>query len=141
MDIAVGAAGVVFALLGFVASIGTELLRRRTDHGAADEPTVEKRVAAAAQALRETVQLLDDLERDIETRARRRADLEAQIAEDEQLAKLSHEQAEAVRELLSEEVGDQLSKSGRRTFWQGVVVNFVFFLLGAGVAFVFWAWS
>ena len=52
--------------------------------------------------------------------------------EAETIISLTEEQVKAVRTTLNNE----LQKEGRKSFWQGVIVNFVFFVLGAIVSYI-----
>ena len=50
----------------------------------------------------------------------------------ETIISLTEEQVKAVRTTLNNE----LQKEGRKSFWQGVIVNFVFFVSGAIVSYI-----
>jgi hypothetical protein len=87
-----------------------------------------KRIRDLRRSLRESTRLLAELEEDVTTGQARAEQLRDQIQRDEELAKLTHEQAQAMRSLVAE----QLGASSRRAFWQQVAIGAVFFLLGSG---------
>ena len=48
----------------------------------------------------------------------------------EKLVSINKDQVEAVAQLLQGE----LRKEGNKSFWKGIMANFIFFVLGAGVS-------
>ena len=58
--------------------------------------------------------------------------LKEEAEQAETIISLTEEQVKAVRTTLNNE----LQKEGRKSFWQGVIVNFVFFVSGAIVSYI-----
>jgi septal ring factor EnvC (AmiA/AmiB activator) len=129
---------VVVALL----SAGSiELAERRNRRGSSGEPVdpVEgrrQRIERLQRSLRESMTLLSELDRDITAGQERAAELQRQIDHNAELAKLTQEQADAMRDLMSDVVGTNLGRSERRAFWQQFALNLLFFGLGVAATLI-----
>jgi hypothetical protein len=85
---------------------------------------ITQRLDHAVRALTDAQAAAADLATDIK---RRRQEVE-RLETEQQLLQLTAQELEAVRATIRGE----LAKEGRRSFWLGVLVNFVFFCLGVG---------
>jgi hypothetical protein len=85
-----------------------------------------RRIERLSRSLRESSDLLVELEGDMNAGQQRAAELQEQIDKNTALAALTAEQAEAMRSVLGEVVG----ASDRRSFWVQIGVNAVFFGMG-----------
>ena len=101
-----------------IAGVGVELVSPR-------EETIESRVERALAAFADARQAVEELVSEI---GARREELQ-QLEEQHQLLKLSDAEIQAVQSAML----GALETQGRRSFWLGVLVNFVFFCAGVGV--------
>jgi hypothetical protein len=149
--------GVSFAFFGEAAQRGFRVLRGRVKGGVgeiaihlpfvsfvigAPSPSLEDaplraRVVRLSQALSDAVVLSDEISRDLEDRAKLLEQLEGEVAKHDHLARLKREEAEAVVEMLRSEI----QQGSRRSFWQQVAINFIFFALGIAVTVVIAVWA
>ena len=74
----------------------------------------------------------DKLQIELEERVKMVEKLKEEAEQAETIISLTEEQVKAVRTTLNNE----LQKEGRKSFWQGVIVNFVFFVSGAIVSYI-----
>ena len=89
--------------------------------------TLEIRINKLSSALRESSKLVAEVEGEISKRQELVTELQRDAERYQKLVALNKEQVDAVAQLLQGE----LRKEGTKSFWKGVVVNFVFFVLGA----------
>jgi hypothetical protein len=89
--------------------------------------SAQDRVQQLSKSLSEATQLIDQMQIDIESRQRMVTKLQGDLETYDKLAALKKDEVEAVAQVLRGEI----DKSSRRSFWEGVAVNFAFFILGA----------
>lgn len=89
--------------------------------------TLENRINKLSSALKESSRLVSEVEGEISKRQTLVTELQQDAERYQKLVSINQEQVEAVAQLLQGE----LRKEGRKSFWSGVIVNFVFFGLGA----------
>jgi len=89
--------------------------------------TLEVRINKLSNALKESGRLVGEVEDEIAKRQALVVELQRDADRYRKLVAINREQVEAVAQLLQGE----LRKEGRKSFWGGVIVNFVFFCLGA----------
>lgn len=94
--------------------------------------TLEERLQRAGAGMRDARELVEGVEAELTARQAALARLMVQAAEWERLAALRQQEAEAVTALVRNEV----SRGGRRSLWQGAVVNALFFAAGYAVQLV-----
>ena len=116
----------VAAALGGIASILAELLmvRLRKKRG---EETLEQRITRLTSSLHDATPLINHIQAEIEARQQLVDKLQRDVDTYNKIVESKKPEVEAVAQLLRGE----LKKEGRRSFWQGVAINFVFFVLGA----------
>lgn len=85
------------------------------------EDDITSRIKDVSTVLENSVQELGELQTELEERVKMVEKLKEEA-----------EQVKAVRTTLNNE----LQKEGRKSFWQGVIVNFVFFVSGAIVSYI-----
>jgi Trm5-related predicted tRNA methylase len=88
---------------------------------------LESRIIKLSAALKESSRLVGEVEDEISKRQALVTALQQDADRYQKLVSINREQVEAVAQLLQGE----LRKEGRKSFWGGVAVNFVFFSLGA----------
>ena len=90
------------------------------------------KIQAISKSLSNSSNELIDIENQLKERISFVENLNTQAQKAEHIASLNQEQVNAINDLL----GDNLKKESRKSFWQGVIVNFIFFVLGATVSFI-----
>lgn len=96
------------------------------------EDDITSRIKDVSAVLESSVQDLRELQTELEKRVNMVEKLKEEAEQAETIMSLTEEQVKAVRTTLNNE----LQKAGRKSFWQGVIVNFVFFVLGAIVSYI-----
>ena len=89
--------------------------------------TLQERVDRLTSSLGDAMTLLSEFESEIKTRSALVDNLKKDIKQYNKISKLNKDEVEAIAYLLRGE----LQKGSRKSFWQGFVINFIFFLLGA----------
>ena len=96
------------------------------------EDDITSRIKDVSTVLENSVQELGELQTELEERVKMVEKLKEAAEQAETIISLTEEQVKAVRITLNNE----LQKEGRKSFWQGVIVNFVFFVLGTIVSYI-----
>ncbi|MCG8345630.1 MAG: hypothetical protein MI685_10815 [Chlorobiales bacterium] len=115
--------GGILSLAGqWISQIIKKLLRK------GEEETIQDRVNRLTKSLEESVSLIGNIETEIKARSKLAKQLEEDINRYNKLVELKKPEVDAITQLLRGE----LAREGRSTFWKGVTINFLFFVLGAG---------
>ena len=116
--------------MGF--AVALEFLKLRIDRKVREKrgETTSERIEKLSGALTDATQLIGGIERELKERHRLVEKLRDDCNRYDQLAKLKATEVEAVVQSLRGE----LRQEGRRSFWQSVLLNFVFFSAGVLVA-------
>ena len=96
------------------------------------EDDITSRIKDVSTVLENSVQELGELQTELEERVKMVEKLKEEAEQAETIISLTEEQVKAVRTTLNNE----LQKECRKSFWQGVIVNFVFFVLGTIVSYI-----
>ena len=109
-------------------AIAAEYLKLRIDRKIREKrgETTSERIEKLSRALTDATNLIGGIERELKERHRLVEKLREDCDRYDQLAKLKATEVEAVVQSLRGE----LRQEGRRSFWQSVFLNFVFFLSG-----------
>jgi len=118
-------------LAGLLSSIAAGLIEIFVFKKYRKSETLEIRINKLSSALKESSRLVSEVEGEIAKRQSLVAGLQADAERYQQLVTINKEQVEAVTQLLQGE----LRKEGSKSFWKGVLANFIFFALG-----VFLSW-
>lgn len=94
--------------------------------------TLEDRIDKLTDALKESSHLVSEVENEINARKNLVQELQEDAEKYQKLISMNKEQVEAVAQLLQGE----LQKEGKKSFWKGVLANFIFFVLGASISIV-----
>ncbi len=139
ISLVVALAAVASAGGGLLTELGTRAARRLMG---VDEPaekageSLEARLTALGETMRASARLLEEISAEMDARlvAAERLKTESQAAE--RLAELNEAQRQAVARLVRAEV----STEGKKSFRQGLLANFLFFLAGvfASIATTLW---
>lgn len=117
---------------GAVASLAASFLTQYFEYRHRGSETLEERINKLTSALQESSRLVAEVEKEIQMRQSLVVELKSDAEKYQKLVSLNREQVDAVAQILQGE----LRKEGSRSFWKGVAVNFIFFVLGALVSWV-----
>lgn len=92
--------------------------------------SIEDRVARLTKSLNEATSLISNIESEISARSSLATQLQNDIDKYNDLVGIKKPEVEAIAQLLRGE----LQKEGKSTFWKSFAVNFMFFILGAGIS-------
>jgi hypothetical protein len=132
-------AAVVSALVGLAASALTSfsaLSSRKRE----SERTLEQRLADLGDLMRSSAQILEQVQAEIQARVALATKAKQDAEEAERIAELNEAQRVAVARLVRAELTTEFAKTSRRSFWQGFIVNFLFFVGGAVVSVITTLW-
>src|SRR5690606_176443 len=120
------------ALIAMGFAVALEILKLRIDRKVREKrgETTSERIEKLSGALTDATQLIGGIERELKERHRLVEKLRDDCNRYDQLAKLKATEVEAVVQSLRGE----LRQEGKRSFWQAVLLNFVFFSAGVLVA-------
>lgn len=118
------------ALVGAAASIVSSLVIQYFEKKKGKLVTLEQRIEKLTSALKESSRLVSEVESEIQSRQKLVSELQQDADRYKQLITLNQEQVDAVAQVLKGE----LRKEGTKSFWLGVLVNFIFFILGASLS-------
>jgi len=109
-------------------AIGFEYLKIRLERKVREKrgETTSERIGKLSRALTDATNLIGGIERELKERHRLVEKLREDCDRYDQLAKLKASEVEAVVQSLRGE----LRQEGKRSFWQSVALNFVFFVSG-----------
>jgi uncharacterized membrane protein YdfJ with MMPL/SSD domain len=119
--IAVTIAGIVASLAGAAVPF-FEMLR--------PSASIQQRAEQLSKSLTDATTLIDQMQADIQSRQAMVTKLQSDLETYNKLATLKKDEVEAVAQVLRGEI----DRNSRRSFWEGVAVNFTFFILGAVVS-------
>ena len=121
-------ASVVTVLIGLISAIFGELARIRKRKKVREE-TLEEKIAKLTASLKDATNFINNIEVEIKTRGALIEKLKNDERIYKELAELKRSEVEAIAQVFR----GQLIEISKGSFWKGFAVNFVFFILGAGV--------
>ena len=125
----------ILATLGGVVSVAFEIvakyIKTRKDRQKDSQDIAEKIKSISASLSKSAIELVN-MQEQLKERIAFVEDLTIQAKRAEEIASLNKGQLNAVNEILS----TNLKKEGRRSLWQGIVINFIFFILGAAASYL-----
>lgn len=116
---------------GIGASATYEILRYLLGDKTKEE-TIDQRIRRLSSSLIEAANLISQIETEIASRQALAEKLKNDIKIYEQITSLKQSEIEAVTQVLRKE----LKNENRRSFRDAVIVDFVFFVVGAGFSFI-----
>ncbi|MBB1319372.1 hypothetical protein H5123_17240 [Shewanella sp. SR43-4] len=122
ITLAIGIGGIASGIAGFVNGYYHKTHSKKE--------TLEDRINKLTSALKESSHLVTEVEIEINKRKNLVQELQKDAEKYEKLVSINKDQVEAVAQLLQGE----LRKEGNKSFWKGIMANFIFFVLGAGVS-------
>lgn len=90
--------------------------------------------------MRSSAQILEQVQAEIQARVELATKAKQDAEEAEQVAQLNEAQRVAVARMVRAELAGEVANSSRRSFWQGFIVNFLFFASGAIVSVITTVW-
>ena len=124
---------VLLSLAGVISSILVELLLHRLSNKKdQQEKDISDRIKSVTDILSNSMTELDLLQKELGQRIELVEKLKKEADQAEQIISLTEEQVKAFKNTLNQE----LEKESKKSFWQGVLVNFVFFILGAIASYI-----
>jgi hypothetical protein len=122
---------VVVLASGVAASFLGRLLLPRLEASQKEtlRPKREERIEALIRSLNDANDVIREIETEIRTRRERAEKYQARVEEAERILALSEEELRTARDL----VGSEFRRESKKSFWLGVLVNLVFFVVGAGL--------
>ena len=115
---------------GVVASAIAAIYQSLIEKKGKKAETLEDRINKLTTALKESSRLVTEVETEIQSRQHLVSELHKDAEKYQRLISLNQDQVDSVAQLLQGE----LRKEGNISFWKGVVVNFVFFIMGAALS-------
>jgi uncharacterized membrane protein YdfJ with MMPL/SSD domain len=120
------------AITGGLLSVFTQLyIKRKKDKQLVKDDLID-RINVTTKNLNQAMDDISLLQNEIKGRIETVEKLRKEATEAERIIELSAEQVQAVRSAINTE----MSKNSKKDFWKGVMVNFVFFIMGALVSFL-----
>lgn len=120
----VGILGILLSMFGAFIEYGGR--KKQT------KKNLKDKIKKLTTALSESVHLIDNIQGEINKRHKLVTKLKEDHEHFESLIKLKEPEVEAVAQLLRGE----LQKEGRSSFLKGIIVNFIFFVLGSSVSLI-----
>ena len=96
------------------------------------EEDISVRIKSVTDVLSNSIVELDSLQKELGKRIELVEKLKNEADQAEQIIKLTEGQVKAFKNTLNQE----LKKESKKSFWQGVLVNFIFFILGAFASYI-----
>jgi len=123
-----GFASIVSALI----SAYLQTLYKKSRKTTKKEEDIATKIKQISGSLNKSASELVDMQEQLEERVTFVENLNARAKKAESIAALTEEQVNAVNEILN----SSIKKESRKNFWQGVLVNFFFFSLGAVTSYL-----
>ena len=120
-------------LVGGISSILVELLSKRLSNKKdQQEKDISDRIKSVTDILSNSMNELDLLQKELGQRIELVEKLKNEADQAEQIISMTEEQVKAFKSSLNQE----LEKESKKSFGQGVLVNFFFFILGAIASYI-----
>lgn len=124
MVVLVSGMGVSFGL--------TDVILRFIKKGKQPEPDISVKIEKVSAVLSQSSEELTNLQKELEGKLEYVNKLNEQANQAQNLLTLSHDQIEAIITMLNQET----KKENKINFWKSVLVNFIFFILGAVASYI-----
>jgi len=120
----------LIAIIGSLLSLFVKLIEELLSKKKRKEKTTEERISKLSNSLEEATKLINEIGKEMRSKHNILEKLKSDIEKYNKLADLEKSKAEAVTQLLREE----LQEGEKRSFWKSVAINFIFFVFGAVVS-------
>lgn len=117
---------------GMGASLGLTNVLKLIQKGKNSEPDISEKIEKVSSVLSQSSAELVDLQKELEGKLEFVNKLNEEANQAQNLLSLSHDQIEAIKTMLNQET----QKENRINFWKSVLVNFIFFVLGAVASYI-----
>ena len=123
----------VTLISGMGASVAlTDVLKMLFKKKKNNEPDISEKIERGSKTLSSSSAELTDLQQELEEKIQFVNDLNMKANQAQSLLSLSHDQIDAIKTMLNQET----QKENRANFWKSVLVNFIFFVLGAIASYI-----
>lgn len=124
-------------LIGIIASALYDILlnvieKKRKLEKEEKEPDISTKIKRISKTLDKSSIALSDLQMELEQKIQYVKELNAEANQAQSLLSLSRDQVKAITTMINKET----QRENRANFWKSVLVNFVFFILGAVASYV-----
>ena len=124
---------ILVPVVGFISSFLAGLLNAQlSNKKEQQEEDISVRIKSVTDVLSNSIVELDSLQKELGKRIELVEKLKNEADQAEQIIKLTEGQVKAFKNTLNQE----LKKESKKSFWQGVLVNFIFFILGAFASYI-----
>ena len=124
---------IIVPVVGFISSFLAGLLNAQlSNKKEQQEEDISVRIKSVTDVLSNSIVELDSLQKELGKRIELVEKLKNEADQAEQIIKLTEGQVKAFKNTLNQE----LKKESKKSFWQGVLVNFIFFILGAFASYI-----
>ena len=110
----------------------TDFVRKFLNKGKNEEPDISVRIEKVSKTLSNSSAELSNLQQELKEKIQLVNDLNMKANQAQSLLSLSKDQIEAIKTMLNQET----QKENRANFWKSVLVNFIFFVLGAIASYI-----
>lgn len=123
---------ILVPVAGFISSILAGLINAQLLNNKEQQEDISVRIKLVTDVLSDSIVELDLLQKELGKRIELVEKLKNEADQAEQIIKLTEGQVKAFKNTLNQE----LQKESKKSFWQGVLVNFIFFILGAFASYI-----
>ncbi len=110
----------------------TDIILRLIQKGKQSEPDISEKIEKVSTVLSQSSGELANLQKELEGKLAFVNKLNEEANQAQNLLSLSHDQIEAIKTMLNQET----QKENKSNFWKSVLVNFIFFVLGAIASYI-----
>lgn len=110
----------------------TDAIRKLLNKGKNEKPDISVKIEKVSKTLSNSSAELSNLQQELEEKIQLVNDLNMKANQAQNLLSLSADQIEAIKTMLNQET----QKENRANFWKSVLVNFIFFVLGAITSYI-----
>ena len=135
-NISVFSIGIIVSVLyAFVINILRNIIKskiRLEKEKGKNELDISIKIKRISNTLNKSSMALSDLQMELERKIQYVNELNAEANQAQSLLSLSHDQVKAIRTMINKET----QRENRINFWKSVLINFVFFILGAIASYI-----
>ena len=110
----------------------TDIILRLIQKGKQSEPDISEKIEKVSTVLSQSSGELANLQKELEGKLAFVNKLNEEAHQAQNVLSLSHDQIEAIKTMLNQET----QKENKSNFWKSVLVNFIFFVLGAIASYI-----
>lgn len=123
---------IISTVLGLVASIVAQYGIKKQDKKNSQDIDISERISIISNSLTTSATELTNIQNELEHKVAFVNNLKKEAEEAENIISLTKEQVSAIKRAINGE----LQSGNKKSFWSGVAVNFIFFVLGSAVSII-----